>query len=66
MTVSNKAQDARVEDIATAQLFLEGQVTKFLAKLNRAHINSPTYIGDLTYEELEDKFVAYILLGEVE
>jgi hypothetical protein len=66
MTVSPQNFDSPVTDIATAQAFLEGQVVKFLAKLNRAHIESPTYIGELTYSELEDKFIGYLTLGDVE
>lgn len=53
-------------DFATAESFLGGKVTKFLVLLNRAHLDNPTYIGQLTYDELEDKFIGYLTIGEVE
>ena len=65
MTVSPSQQDARVQDIATAQSFLENQVTKFLVKLNRAHLDNPDYIGNLTYQELEGRFIGFLTNGEV-
>jgi hypothetical protein len=56
----------KLQDFATAQNHLESMVIKFLVKLNRAHLGEPAYIGNLTYEQLQEKFSFFLMSGEVE